>query len=107
MPTLNTLTAANKLRQAEWDPANLLSLSFSGNELAGEIGEACNIIKKLDREMLGLPGSRSSVADLATELADGIICISIIASKLGIDLDQAVIDKFNATSRKVGLGVFL
>jgi NTP pyrophosphatase (non-canonical NTP hydrolase) len=52
----------------------VLSLAYKGNELAGEAGEACNVIKKLERERLGMPGSRDTVAHLAEELADVIIC---------------------------------
>ena len=97
------LDEANRARQLEWDPANAITLAFRGNELAGEIGEACNLIKKLERERLGLPGSRATVPELATELADGIICLSLIATDLGIDLGEAVRSKFNASSDKLGL----
>lgn len=105
--TIAELCIANIKRQAEWDPANVLTASFRGNELAGEIGEACNVIKKLERERLGLPGSRATIEALAEELADGVICISIIAVMEGIDLAQAIVDKFNKTSDEVGLGIKL
>jgi len=102
------LRAANKARDAEWVTGGAkLSLSFRGNELAGEIGEACNIIKKLEREKLGLVGSRASVWDLADELADGVICIDLTAMDLGIDLGPTIIRKFNATSQKRGLKTML
>lgn len=105
--TITELGLANLKRQAEWDPANVLTASFRGNELAGEVGEACNVIKKLERARLGLPGSRSTLEALAEELADGVICISLIAATEGIDLAQAIVDKFNKTSDKIGLGVRL
>lgn len=98
-----TLRAANLARQAEWDVNGQITLSYRGNELAGEVGEACNIIKKLERERLGIKGSRANLADLAEELADVIICADLIAMQLGIDLDRAVAEKFNKTSEKVGL----
>ncbi|MBU4433180.1 MAG: MazG-like family protein [Alphaproteobacteria bacterium] len=98
-----TLRAANLARQAEWDTDDQITLSYRGNELAGEVGEACNIIKKLERERMGIKGSRASLADLAEELADVIICADLIAMQLGIDLDRAVAEKFNKTSDKVGL----
>lgn len=98
-----TLRAANIARQKEWDADNQISLSYRGNELAGEVGEACNVIKKLDRERLGIAGSRDTVEHLAEELADAIICIDLIAAAEGIDMDAAVRTKFNATSEKVGL----
>lgn len=97
------LRAANRARQAEWDPGDQLTLAYRGNELAGEVGEACNVIKKLERERLGIAGSRDTIEHLAEELADVVICADLIAMAAGIDLDAAVREKFNATSKKVGL----
>jgi NTP pyrophosphatase (non-canonical NTP hydrolase) len=98
-----TLRTANQARQIEWDAGNQLTLAYRGNELAGEVGEACNVIKKIERERLGIAGSRDTIDHLAEELADVIICADLIAISAGIDLDAAVIAKFNATSEKVGL----
>lgn len=57
----HSLRAANVARQEEWDPGDKITLSYRGNELAGEVGEACNIIKKIERERLGIRGSRATV----------------------------------------------
>src|SRR5690606_32982880 len=62
-----------------------------------------NVIKKLERERLGIRGSRATTEMLAEELADVVICADLIAMDAGIDLDAAVAAKFNATSEKVGL----
>lgn len=97
------LRKSNVKRQYEWDSDNQISLSYRGNELAGETGEACNIIKKLERERLGIKGSRGTKEQLAEELADIIICADLIAMHENINLERAVRDKFNATSKKVGL----
>lgn len=102
---LTILREANAARQVEWDKGGEITPSYQGNELAGEVGEACNVIKKLERESFGMTGSRASVADLAEELADVIICVDLIAMTFGIDLAQAVPAKFNKTSRKYGLSV--
>lgn len=98
MLNFNSLRRANEARQNEWDPTHSISIEFRGNELAGEVGEACNHIKKIARERLGLRGSRTTPEALAEELADVIICVDLIAMQTNIALDQAVIDKFNATS---------
>lgn len=98
-----SLRRANIARNQEWDPLSRITTTFRGNELAGETGEACNVIKKLERARLGLPGSRASVNDLASELADVIICVDLIAMEQGIDLWSEIKKKFNATSEKVGL----
>lgn len=105
MLTLSTLHRANIERQAAWcpDPAQQPDLSFRGNELAGETGEACNVIKKLERERHGWAGSRDTLDHLAEELADVVICADLCAITAGVDLQAAVIAKFNQTSEKVGL----
>ena len=102
-----TLSVANKLRQAEWDSGNKIDLSYRGNELAGETGEACNIIKKLERERLGIRGSRATPEQLAEELADVVICTSLIANAQGIDLWEAIKAKFNKTSEANNLSIKL
>jgi len=100
---MKQLRILNEIRQKEWDPTDVITLAYRGNELAGEIGEACNVIKKLERERLGIRGSRATIEQLAEELADAVICLDLIAMQAGIDLNAAVIQKFNATSEKYGL----
>ena len=109
MKTYQTLREANIERQKLWcpDPTQQPDLSFRGNELAGETGEACNVIKKLERERHGWAGSRATQRQLAEELADVVICADLVAIAAGIDLDSAVAAKFNATSAKAGIPVFL
>jgi len=118
------LREANLARQKEWDSKGELSLSFKGNEAFGELGEAIEVIidllgysaaiasaggrasnhiKKLDREALGLAGSRTTNDALAEELADVLICIDLIAIHQGIDLNAALVAKFNKSSEKLGL----
>lgn len=103
MTTHTNLRAANIARQIEWDHDNQITAAYRGNELAGEVGETCNVIKKLERERLGILGSRATVDELADELADVVICADLIAMHYGINLEAAVARKFNATSEKVGL----
>lgn len=103
MTTYPTLREANEARDKEWAGDVDLSGSFWGVEMAGEVGEACNVIKKLERERLGIRGSRDTVEHLAEELADVVICADLVAMHYGIDLNAAVAKKFNATSEKVGL----
>lgn len=103
MTSFDSLSKANATRQIEWDPSDKITLAFRGNELAGETGEACNIIKKLERERLGLRGTRATKEQLADELADIVICADLCATTAGIDLGAAIVSKFNATSEKYGL----
>lgn len=103
MLTFRELQTAHQARQDEWCPDQKPDLSFRGNEMAGETGEACNVIKKLERERLGWRGSRATLDDLADELADVVHTVTLCAIVAGIDLERAVIRKFNATSEKNGL----
>lgn len=107
MSKYKTLREANIVRQDEWDSDSKTDSSYAGNELAGEVGEACNIIKKLERERLGMRGSRARLEDLAEELADVIICTDLIAIRYNINLDEAVRNKFNKTTDKVGLTTYI
>jgi NTP pyrophosphatase (non-canonical NTP hydrolase) len=97
------LRYANVQRNKEWDPENQFGGSFHGLELAGEVGELCNLVKKLERERLGRPGSRASFMQLAEELADAQICLDKLAMFYSIDLGEATRIKFNATSDKMNL----
>ena len=101
--TISALQAAHIERQEEWCPDQKPDLSFRGNEMAGEVGEACNVIKKLERERHGWRGSRASREQLAEELADVVHTAILCAITAGIELEPAVIAKFNATSEKNGL----
>ena len=101
------LRSANVARQALWDAGHKLTLTYRANEMAGEVGEACNIAKKIERERLGMQGSRATKGDLAMELADVVICADLVALSEGIDLDRAVADKFNSTSMTQGFPIRL
>jgi hypothetical protein len=107
MEFLYELREANIARDAVWNPKKLLSLSFRGNELGGEIGEAQNILKKIERERLGLRGSRATPEMLAEELADGVICLDLIAMEFRINMISAIRAKFNKTSQERELDVML
>lgn len=98
-----TLRAANRARQAEWPGNDKVDLAFRGVEMAGEVGEACNVIKKLERERRGIQGKRATLQQLADELADIVICADLVAMDAGIDLQSAIARKFNETSILEGL----
>lgn len=129
--TFKSLQQANVERDKEWDPGGSLDNAFFAVEHAGEVGEAieqiaaqiekalmaldhvassgkvANIVKKRVREDRGIRGSRASLQDLADELADDVITAYLVSMKYEIDLDAAIEAKFNSTSRKMGLHVFL
>lgn len=101
--TFPALREANDARAMEWNPDGPpLSAEFAIIELAGEVGELCNAMKKRLRFDRGLKGGVNDPQNLADELADVVICADLLARKLGLDLGQAVAHKFNATSVKHG-----
>lgn len=106
---LHVLREANLARNEFLDPGGVLDDLFFATELAGEVGEACNKVKKLARERLVASGklrgnfSTSTVEELAEELADTIISCDLLAALYRIDLRSATARKWNATSEKVGV----
>lgn len=106
--TFASLREANLSRCGRWHPGGLSDWSLSDwfTATAGEFGEAANVAKKLNRERDGIAGNDQSEselrAQLADELADVLIYLDILAASEGIDLAEAVRQKFNRTSEKVG-----
>lgn len=74
------------------------------NAVTGELGEAANIIKKIERGDMTLDQARE---DLAKELADVQTYLDILAFRAGVDLGEATISKFNEVSARVGCDVQL
>jgi len=92
----------NRARCEEWMKEGNTVLHHAVG-LAGEVGELCNLIKKANRAQVGAVGGE--VIDLeavGNEIADIFIYLDIVASHYGVDLGQAVVKKFNATSVKHG-----
>ena len=87
-------------------PINGWSLSDWMTAVAGELGEAANVAKKLNRVRDGIPGNDHTPQELksmlADEIADTFIYLDLLAQSQGIVLQDAVIDKFQRTSRKIG-----
>ena len=84
------------------------SLSDWMTALTGEVGEAANIVKKLNRIRDGIPGNKQEETkdqlehDLCGELADIYIYLDLFAQRMGLDLHGHVEVKFQRTSRKIG-----
>ncbi len=80
------------------------SLSQWSNAVCGELGEAANLIKKIERGDFTLEEARS---DLAKELADVVTYLDILAHRAGVDLGAATREKFNEVSQRVGSTVYI
>ena len=107
--TFHQLMETNVARCRRWHRGypddELWTLSDWSNALAGEAGEACNVVKKIRRHetgQLGLldPPLEDLQAKLAHEIADVILYAFLLAHKAGIDLDLAVREKFNIVSER-------
>lgn len=90
--------AHSKPDGSDWTPAQWCQA------VMGELGEYANIRKKFERgdidetEFLRL--ARKELADVQTYL-------DLLAYRLGIDLGEATIEKFNEVSARVGAPVFI
>ena len=82
------------------------SLSDWMTATAGELGEAANVIKKLNRVRDGIPGNAETPEQLrnqlAEELADIVIYLDLLAQAAGFDLETIRDAKFAKTSAKIG-----
>ena len=84
------------------------SMSDWFTALVGEVGEAGNIIKKLNRIRDGVIGNDRNVTkeilehDLLNELADVYIYLDLFVQLLGVDLLKIAEEKFQITSCKIG-----
>ena len=79
-------------------------LSAWSNAVCGELGEAANIIKKVERGDMTLDDARPLLAE---ELADVQTYLDLLAFRAGIKLGEATRDKFNKVSERVGCHVRL
>ena len=97
-------------KNARGEPANAKpdgsdwKLSAWSNAVLGELGEAANLIKKIERGDLTLDEARPA---LAKEFADAATYLDLLAFRAGVDLGWAVYDKFNEVSARVGSPVRL
>lgn len=92
-------------------PISDWSLSDWMTATLGELGEASNVAKKLNRVRDGITGNTETPdelrAMLADELADTFIYLDLLAQSQGINLADAVAAKFNRTSDKIGCEIKL
>lgn len=103
---LDLLRARNMSRCARWHKGGVddWSLSDWGVAAAGEMGEALNVIKKLNRARDGMVGNSANEYELqqqlADEIADTIIYLDLLAARAGINLEEAIVRKFNRVSER-------
>ncbi len=113
--TLAQLVAANLSRVKRWHPGGLSdwsALEWAG-AMAGEAGEACNVAKKLKRvedqianinheDGRSLTDRETACQQVGKEVADTIIYGILLASRVGVDIEQLIVEVFNAKSEEYG-----
>lgn len=85
-------------------------LTFFTTAIAGEVGELCNLIKKLERAKVGGldAGTTVKVADISPQMLKEefggiIIYLDLLASLMNVSLEDAIIYAFNDKSIKYNL----
>lgn len=104
------LREANIVRDREYrgkTGGEPLPLLFRTTELAGEVGELLNVIKKLERERLGWSGKRATREMVLEEIGGVMAVLDLLAMQLDIDLATATTDEFNKVTDRLGLGTRL
>ena len=89
----------------EWHGIRSWSLSEWAVAMAGECGEACNVIKKMNRKRDSIknedPEEYDELAEaLAEEIADTVTYAFLLAEYCGFDMDEIVAAKFNKVSKR-------
>lgn len=104
--SLKQLREQNVSRAKRWhSDADPWSLADWSNAMCGETGEAANIVKKIRRNETSIgssyntPKTKELIPKLAEELADIVIYADLLADQAGINLENAIIDKFNKVSK--------
>jgi NTP pyrophosphatase (non-canonical NTP hydrolase) len=111
MSFLDDLRNKNTERQKFWAGADNVDVLFRAVEFAGEAGELSNAVKKLYRAQNGIIGNSLSEKELyenlVEEMGDVLITLDLLAQHYNINLEEATRSKFNKTSKKVNIDVFL
>lgn len=86
------------------------SLSDWMTATMGELGEAANVAKKLNRYRDGIRGNNNSVTEgvlrdkLRREVGDVFVYLDLMAQACGFTIEEAAREVFEAKSREIGYG---
>jgi NTP pyrophosphatase (non-canonical NTP hydrolase) len=107
---LHNFSHINRERAAEgFKTYKNVPITYWTTALAGEVGELCNMIKKIERVAHGgIDGGSTHTAatlskeDLKEEIGGIAIYLDLLAGLLDIDLEEAIVETFNSKSEKYG-----
>ena len=104
--TFREFQKINNERCAEWHDVQQWSISDWAVAMAGECGEACNVVKKMNRKRDLIqnrdPSANLLREQLAEEIADTVTYAFLLAERCGFDMQAIVTAKFNKVSEKHG-----
>lgn len=113
--TFGQFSQANRARCESRDGFNHPLSGWSTSDwmtaTMGELGEAANVVKKLNRYRDGVPGNKVSEtelrAQLRKELGDVFVYLDLTAQSLGFSIADAAAEVFNSKSAEIGYPVKL
>jgi NTP pyrophosphatase (non-canonical NTP hydrolase) len=108
--TFAAFSAANLARCEAPDGFNHAIGSWSLSDwftaVVGELGEAANVAKKLNRVRDGITGNQETETELRArlraEVADAFIYLDLLARSQGFALEDAVRETFDRKSEQIG-----
>ena len=108
--TFQQFSAVNRLRCESAEGFNHRLDSWFTSDwftaVLGELGEAANVAKKLNRIRDGIPGNKESEAALRAklrkELGDTFVYLDLLAQSVGESIGAAALEVFNAKSEEIG-----
>jgi NTP pyrophosphatase (non-canonical NTP hydrolase) len=107
--TFDQFSAANRQRCEDKEGFNHALTSWSTSDwmtaTLGELGEAANVVKKLNRVCDGIPGNKQSErelrAQLRHELGDVFVYLDLMCQSLGFTIADAAVEVFNSKSAEI------
>lgn len=108
--TFDEFSKANRARCEAADGFNHNISDWSASDwmtaTLGELGEAANVVKKLNRERDGINGNTATAAalrhQLRKEIGDTFVYLDLMAQALGFKLEDAAREVFNSKSEQIG-----
>lgn len=92
-------------------PLHSWSLSDWHLATAGELGEAANVMKKLNRYRDGIRGNKETEAELRSklrrELGDTLVYLDLMAQAAGFNIFEAALEVFDRKSEEIDYPVRL
>lgn len=107
--TFKYVSDINKARALVWHTGGLEEWSPAewGNAAAGEMGELCNVLKKLLRIEHGVQQANNMtreklLKEAAKEIGDTYLYLNLIALRLDLNIFECIRDTFNRVSVREG-----